>query len=306
MAADSAPPIPPKKARRRPGPEENIPPESLPRRRRRILAEEEETETGDEGRPRLRKRSRHDGTSWRRVRFGLLLLLVSLGISVGFGLMFRIAMLFIGFGNLRTLLVWMGIAGVVMFAESAVAITGYCFCLFVPSANHCKKLAVAVLVVGSLSLLVTTVLDPLFLSGFFFDADKLLEQIKQRKVDMNYLQELNARMLSLMITFQVFCLLIQLLYYGKLFLLPLFLWSVARCLKDRSLEHECVILAKISMAVVALGFGTQLLLRLFPLSFLSVLLGPLSLVSMVLGLAQPVWTFLILANTRRAIEDHLD
>jgi hypothetical protein len=111
---------------------------------------------------------------------------------------------------------------------------------------------------------------------------------------------------SWLIRIQVFAVFIQLLGYAKLFLLPIFLWSVARCLKARGLEDNCITLAKICVGTVALGFLFQLLFRVVHLQFLLFILAPLGLISGLLHLAQTILTLLILINIRRAIEDKIN
>src|SRR5262249_30246125 len=103
----------------------------------------------------------------------------------------------------------------------------------------------------------------------------------------------------------LFGMFIQVLSYAKVLLIPIFLWSLTRCLRAPGLTYNVETLLKISLWIVALGILSQLLFRL-PLSVVMYIFTPLSWVNTLLGLAQTVWTLLILINVRRAIADKLD
>jgi hypothetical protein len=275
------------------------------KRSQRRPSGEEEEETAEEERPRRGKRRRKRAGDWRKVRLGLLLLIVGLGISIGASLLSRIAFMFIGLANLRAFFTWLQFFSFIMLCQGMVALVGYCFCLFAPSQYSCRKLALALLVVGSLHVL-ANLLDPFNLTGMHFDTGKWLEQIE--KGNFSGLDQMLASINSWVLRIRIWAVSIQLLGYVKLFVFPVFLWSVARCLKARGLDENCISLAKLSVGTMALGLFWQFLFRIvhFDLQFILVILAPLSWISALLGLAQTVLTFLILINTRRAIEDVLD
>jgi hypothetical protein len=296
--------------RRRPKPaaeEEDTEDDRATRRKRA----EEEDDTEDDKATRRRKRARGRAANWRKVRLGLLLMLIAVCAGVVMSLILnlyiRISMSSPAgiFSGLQSFLSWMRIFQFGTLVQTVVAIAGYCLCLFVPREHYCRKLAITVLVVATLDLLVQTVFDPLNLSsmgllGDFFG--KLMEDVE--KGDLSGFQRLSVNLSTWAARMAWFGLFIQILSYAKVLLVPIFLWSLARCLRS-GLTHNVETLLKISLGIVALGIFTQLLFRL-PLTVVMHVMTPLSWVSMLLGLAQTIWTLLILINVRQAITDKLN
>jgi hypothetical protein len=314
---DPAPPASPK-ARRRRDPEEEdaeeageTAEEARPRRRPET-AHEEDDDTAEEERPRRRKRASSRKTRWRRVRLGLLLMLVAVGIGLGVAVLLNLTMRISLssasgiFASVQSLLTWMRIFQFLTFCQTAVAITGYCFCLFVPREHSCRKLAIAVLVVASLDLLCQTVFDPLNLSSLGFGGQSIETMLDQAaRGDLSGFQRWTLDLSAWVQRMYLFGMFIQILSYAKVLLVPIFIWSLTRCLPRSGLTYNAETLLKISFWIVAMGILSQLLFRL-PLTVVVHIFTPLSWVNMLLALAQTVWMLLILLNIRRAITDKLE
>jgi hypothetical protein len=281
--------------------------EPPPRRKRaRARFDPEEETAEEESSPRKRPRARKRTTDWRKVRIGLLLMIIGMGIGIGWTALSTLVGLFIGpgLGSLQTLFTWLRIFFFIVLGQSAMTITGYWYCLRVPEKHGCRKLALAVLVVGSLELALITLLDPLNLAGLYFDSGKFVAQIDEGK--WSGLNQLLAGITSWLVRLQVFFVLIQVLGYAHLFLMPMFLWSMARCLRARWQEERCLTLAKVSIGGMCLALFFQVFFRFIHVEFLLFIVLPFFWVMFVIGISETVLTFLILINIRRAIEDRVD
>jgi hypothetical protein len=312
-------PAPPKsrRPRKRPDPEEEedaeaaeVAEEERPRRRPKAARAEDDTE--EDERPRRRGKARGRAANWRKVRLGLLLMLVAAGaglaVAVILNVGLRLSLSSAGgiFASAQSILSWMRFMQFVTFCLTAVAITGYCFCLFAPREHACRRLAIAVLVIIGLDWLAQAVFDPLNLSSLGLGGQSVETMLDQaRRGDLSGLQKFSLDMSAWVQRIYLFGLFLQILGYVKVLIAPLFLWSLTRCLRGSGLTYQAETLLKISAWIVGLGILTQLLFRL-PLGVVMSLLTPLSWVSMLLGLAQAGWMLLLMINIRRAIADKLD
>jgi hypothetical protein len=292
--------------------EEAESPEKARPRRRPKAEDEENDDTEEEERPRRPKRAGGRKARWRRVRLGLLLMLVAVGIGLGVAVLLNLTMRISLssasgiFASVQSLLTWMRIFQFLTFCQTAVAITGYCFCLFVPREHSCRKLAIAVLVVASLDLLCQTVFDPLNLSSLGFGGQSIETMMDQAaRGDLSAIQRWTLDLSSWVQRMYLFGMFIQVLSYAKVLLVPIFIWSLTRCLPRSGLTYNAETLLKISFWIVAMGILSQLLFRL-PLTVVVHIFTPLSWVNTLLALAQTVWMLLLLINLRRAITDKLE
>ena len=120
-----------------------------------------------------------------------------------------------------------------------------------------------------------------------------LEKLEDLKKDMNK-EILKGQILGIF-TF--------LLGAVKDLLVPIFLWSLAQCLKARGLDDNCLTLSKYTIGSVLIGF-IFMGMSLFPvLVFVGCIMIPLGILAFICAIGQIIWTFLILINTRRVIEE---
>jgi hypothetical protein len=258
----------------------------------------------------------------------LLLLLVALGIGVAWSIVatvwFRVGSRPTSLGGIfRGFMAFLRIGLVVAFCEQVVLMAGYAGCLLAPPRARNPALALMTLVVVVGASLGGIVFWPalfVMVNGGPLSADNMEELFGQAKEGnvrglMSWLADLNAVVLRLWL----FGILIGLFAKAKLIVIPLYLRSLATHLKAPGVANDCVNLIKINLALMALELVVLVLFRmLMPsvragppslegmalrLKILNFVLSPLSLLSMVLGWAQILWSIVVYFRLREVIDE---
>jgi hypothetical protein len=190
-------------------------------------------------------------TNWRRVRTGLLLMLVATGMSVGA----TVLVLLLGWVlPLSALMSMLYVTVVVTCCHWLLMLAARALCLFVSPRNSARKLAVAALSLESGLIVILIVGISIARLGFRVDTDQLAESI--RAGDPNTFQGALRRQ---MIWLNVWILIMQFVGYATIVVYPLFLRAVAFCLHNNELAEDCLVLIKLAIASLIIGFISRLL-----------------------------------------------
>jgi hypothetical protein len=216
--------------------------------RRRHAAQATEPDTVEEGRPGWLARL---PTNWHRVRVGLLLMLVAAGMSVGTSVLFFLLWWVLPLSALRSVL-YLTVA--MACCHWLLMLGARALCLFVAPRNSARKLAVAALSLESGLIVILIVGFSIAWLGFRVDSDQLAESI--RAGDPHTFQGALRRQ---MIWLNVWVLIIQFVGYATIVVYPLFLRAVAFCLHDKELAEDCLVLIKLAIASLIIGFVSRLL-----------------------------------------------
>jgi hypothetical protein len=289
--------------------EEEEPPTKRGARRRRERDEEEDEEESVE-KKRKRRRVSSRTAALRKVRLGLILLLVTPAIVVLIWIMAAGAFLFSsrtgavpGIGGLLAMLRIMLIGTLI---QEMVAIAAYSLFLFVPARNVPRRLALTTVGVSILCSVVSMLFIPVVFQGFMpgwvsFDTERLGQTADRTSGLERSLVNLNVWVASV----QVLAVLIQLLSYAKLVALPIFLGELSYSLDANWLGEYCGTLFKLNVATIVLGVLPQLLFRV-GLGVLLFLLMPFSCISFLIHIAQFIWYVVILFRLQGVVAAQMD
>jgi hypothetical protein len=257
--------------------------------------------TGDDGvetkqakpKRRPRRKPRPTQRNWRRVRFGLYLLLAHLGLGVVSAFLEFVVLRAVLSGGFGFLYVTFFVGACSLLLE----IGGYVLCLYVPDEEGARKLALANLAAASVSAFVAFLLV-LAAVG----VSMALAQGAQG--DLTGMTRGLARLGAWFQGMLIVVFLLQLVAYVRLIIVPVFLRTVVKTLKADGLDESCVNLLKINAVVLLLGLATSMLLRAKP-GTAGLLLLLVGCFSPLLHLAQTVWYVLVLVRLSEAITDKL-
>jgi hypothetical protein len=305
--------------------------ETEPARRKPVRPappEEEETDddVGEEEEDRPR-RPADPRAGWRKVRLGLLLLLVTTGVSLVLGLFGCIS----GFlplrftGSVLSFYATFAAAHLVFDAVSGLTVlAGYALCRFVPPQFGSRKLATAALVLGGVGLATDTTVGVITWrisqktqeksQELMQRTQQLLEEIRTRpkgpapKYDpeqmMREAQEATQLLeptMKVLRMSQFHTHLRLLLHSAQYLLFAYFLMGLARSLENPAAALNCLNLIKLTAVLLMIQVVHQvaagILLGLMSFGLMRVL-GIFGMVVSVLTLAQTAWFFMVLLEVR--------
>jgi hypothetical protein len=203
---------------------------------------------------RRRGRARRPPGDWDKVRVGLLLLLVGMGLSLVSSVLLQLLFLVAGFklGWLMTLMViWVSWHFLLTLGEAAA----FALCLFVPNERGARTLVFFALVLGPMGDLLSELLS----HQMFSLSQRLLESIQSG--DLAGLTAMLLSAIAALNRYIVWATFLSLLTIPRLFIVPLFLRSLGRTLQKKDLEEPCENLLKLNAIVAFIHLAFNLLFR---------------------------------------------
>jgi hypothetical protein len=275
------------------------------------------TEDEDRGREPADPRA-----GWRKVRLGLLLLLVTTGASLALSLFSCVSGFAVSFsrnplgasGAMSTLFI---ISLIFSLLQQLVTLGGYALCCAVPPRYGSRNLALAALVLGGVSLVSNTTSGilswrtirdmssgmeeigrPPAMKPGTTDPKQALEEMKRslEEVQRSAHESVKAS------RFMDFFAKLQTLLQGAQYLtFAAFLLGLARSLQEPAAAANCLNLIRLSAILLAVQAMVQLITGILLWSMSLALLGIFGIIAMfvsLVALAQTVWYFLVLLEVR--------